>query len=95
MKIILNLSILPPYIFSDGTTDVKAMRLVVPDLGTNITNPSIYEFVIDYATQMVCYPFYNKDNNLINYERVFRDNKSAFIPISQIVPYLNEKNNNE
>lgn len=88
----LNLSITPPYIFNDNTTDIKTMRLVMPDIGTNVNNPSVYEFVVDYGAQFVAYPFYVKDDNLINYEKVFSDNKSAFIPMSTIVPYLNRLN---
>lgn len=89
---LLNLSIIPPYIYNDNTTDIRTLRLVIPDVGTNIENPSIYEFVVDYGAQMVTYPFYVKDNNLANYERVFRDNNAAFVTISTIVPYLNKLN---
>ena len=89
---LLNMSILPPYIFADGTTDVNALRLVLPDNGTNVANPNIYEFIIDYGAQMVSYPFYSNDNNLKIYERLFRDNKSAFVPLSVMIPYLNKLN---
>ena len=91
---ILNLSIVPPYIYSDNTTDIKTLRLVIPDVGTNMENPSMYEFVVDYGAQFVTYPFYIKDNNLANYEMVFRDNKSAFVTISTMIPYLNKLNEN-
>lgn len=92
---ILNLSIMPPYIYSDGTSDVNTLRLAVPDNGSNIVNPSIYEFIADYGSQFVAYPFYIKDNNLEGYERVFRDNRSAFVPFSVMIPYLNKLNDND
>jgi hypothetical protein len=91
---LLNMSILPPYIFSDGTTDTNALRLVLPDNGTNVTNPNIYELVVDYGAQMVAYNFYTNDNNLKSYERIFRDNRCAFVPLSTMIPYLNTLNDN-
>jgi len=48
---LLNLAIMPPYIFEDGTSDVNALRLAIPDIGTNVVNPSAYEFIADYGVQ--------------------------------------------
>jgi hypothetical protein len=91
---LLDLSIMPPYIYSDGTTDVSTLRLAVPDNGTNMANPSPYEFIVDYGSQFVAFPFYVNDTNLGIYEQIFRDNKSAFIPFNAMIPYLNKLNEN-
>jgi hypothetical protein len=87
---LLNISIFPPYIFTDGTTDVNALRIVIPDVGTDITNPNVFDFIVDYGVQFSTYPFFNQDANLFQYEKIFSDNKSAFVPLSIIIPYLNQ-----
>lgn len=86
---LLDLSLMPPYIYSDGTTDISTLRLAIPDNGTNMANPNPYEFVVDYGTQFIAYPFYVNDNNLDLYEQIFRDNKTAFVPFNTMIPYLN------
>jgi hypothetical protein len=91
---LLDLSIMPPYIYSDGTTDVSTLRLAVPDNGTNMANPSPYEFIVDYGSQFVAFPFYVNDTNLGIYEQIFSDNKSAFVPFNAMIPYLNKLNDN-
>jgi hypothetical protein len=92
---LLNLAIMPPYIFEDGTSDVNALRLAIPDIGTNVVNPSAYEFIADYGVQFIAYPFNNKDENLVKYERIFRDNKVAFVKIGKLLPYLNNLRDND
>ena len=92
---LLDLSIMPPYIYSDGTTDVNTLRLAIPDNGTNMANPSVYEFIVDYGSQFVALPFFIKDTNLENYEKIFSDNKSEFVPFNVMIPYLNKLNDDD
>ena len=73
----------PPIINSDGkTVDVSFLRIVSPDIvSSNTINPDVNPFIKKYGAQIICYQYWKKDTNLENYELLFSDNKSAFVPI--------------
>lgn len=84
-----------PEILDDGiNTDVTSMKIVVPDVGTNfvgvLQNPTYYYLPMNYGVQIVAYPFYQNDVYLHQYEQAFADAKSAFVPLSHMLGYLNK-----
>lgn len=91
---LMNQQTTPIYINDDGiTTTSSTMKLVVPDIAYNIAgisrNPSPIQLITDYGVQIVAYRFYQVDSNLQAYEKIFSDNKSAFIPMAQLLNYIN------
>jgi hypothetical protein len=83
-----------PNIMDDGIrTDVKSMKMVTPDLITNIfgmlSNPPYYSIPINYGVQIMAYPFYIVDSNLGGYESVFSNFGKAFVPLSDMIRYIN------
>jgi hypothetical protein len=75
----------PPNIQNDNIrTDVKIMKIVVPDTDTNL---DAIKLVTDYGTQIVANRFYAPDYALTEYEKVFNDIGTAFVPIHKILKY--------
>jgi len=84
-----------PEITDDGVnTDVTSMKIVVPDVGANfvgvLQNPTYYYLPMNYGAQIVAYPFYQNDVYLNQYEQAFANAKSAFVPLSVMLGYLNK-----
>lgn len=95
---ITNQAITPPQVHDDGlTTDIINYKMVIPDAGTGmkifgfLRNPLFDTLVVDYGVQIACYRFYENDTNLMNYEAAFSKHKSAFVPISKMIKYLEEQ----
>jgi hypothetical protein len=95
---ITNQAITPPEIRDDGiTTDTIKYKMVIPDAGTSmkifgiLRNPNFDTLVADYGVQIACYRFYENDTNLMNYEEAFSKHKSAFVPISKMIKYLEQQ----
>jgi hypothetical protein len=95
---ITNQAITPPEIRDDGlTTDTINYKMVIPDAGTSmkifgiLRNPNFDTLVADYGVQIACYRFYENDTNLMNYEESFSKHKSAFVPISKMIKYLEQQ----
>jgi hypothetical protein len=85
----------PPNINDDKTTDILSLNMVIPEnnidlFGYNKNHP-FKNLVIHHGIQIIPFKFYTKDHNLMEYEKVFRDNKTSFIPISRLIQYMNEK----
>ena len=83
-----------PNIMDDGiNTDVKNIKMVTPDLITNIfgmlSNPSYFSIPINYGAQIMAYPFYIIDSNLGGYESVFSNFGAAIVPMSDMIKYIN------
>ena len=60
------------------------MKIVVPDTDTNL---DAIKLVTDYGTQIVANRFYAPDYALTEYEKVFNDIGTAFVPIHKILKY--------
>jgi len=58
--------------------------IVQPNLGFfyEIVNSDANYLIENYGAQAICQAFYSNDTNLLNYEKIFNDNKTAFVPIS-------------
>jgi hypothetical protein len=84
-----------PEIMDDGvSTNVSSMKIVIPDIGTNfmgfVRNPSYHGLPLNYGVQIVVYPFYQRDIYLDQYEQAFADGKSAFVPLSTMLHFVNK-----
>jgi len=82
-----------PNIMDDGiNTDVKNLKMVTPDLITNIfgmvSNPPYYNIPINYGVQFMAYPFYIVDTNLGGYESIFSNFGAAIVPLSDMIKYI-------
>ena len=67
--------------------DVYMFRIVFPNLSFfNYTNNSSSTYLIKhYGVQVVAQAFYVNDLNLINYENIFKNKKSAFVRMSGLL----------
>jgi hypothetical protein len=90
--------ITPPLIHDDEiTTDTVNYKMVIPDAGSGmqifgiLRNPNFDTLVADYGVQIACYRFYENDTNLMNYEEAFSKHKTAFVPISKMLKYLEQQ----
>jgi hypothetical protein len=84
----------PPQINDDNnSTTVSRLNVVMPDIDYNsgVANPKLFPFVLKYGCQMVLYRFYNKDTELESYEDFFKNFKTAFVPLTRAIPYLQKK----
>jgi len=81
---------LPIYIMNDNTkTNIQNMIFIKPDYDTtNNTNPNYLDLVKEYGAQIFPYSFYHKDAELVGYEKFFDDHKTALVPISSALKYL-------
>ena len=61
-------------------TDITLFRLIEP--GSENKNPNSIDFIKNYSVQFITNSFNIKDKNLDDYEKMFFENKSAFIPFS-------------
>jgi len=74
-------------------TNIKHMKLIEPDLiNDSLKNPSINDLVVKYASQIVPFCFYKKDLELDQYEELFNDNFSAFVPLGVAISYFKKIN---
>jgi len=82
----------PPHIVNDINTDVKKIKLALPDYDIkHISNPKLQPFVTDYGFQIVTYRYYKKDANLSECEEIFNENKFGIVPLSTMVKYFEKK----
>jgi hypothetical protein len=73
----------PPIINADNLrTDVAKLTMAFSDSG----NPQqLGKLISDHGTQFICHDF---SGDTAKYEAFFNDNGSAFVPFSQMVPYI-------
>jgi hypothetical protein len=88
----------PIYIKNDNIrTNAANMFLIQPNTedvnrnnNSNITRKEVYTLITKHGSQIIPFWFYLNDGNLADYEKVFDDNKTAFIPLSQLVTYYSK-----
>ena len=89
---ILNKQTLPPVIYDDYThTNASELYLAVPDQILNVKNPKVSSFMLDYGYQTVAYQFWKNDENLIKYESIFNQFKSAIVPFAYTLYFLKQQ----
>jgi hypothetical protein len=84
----------PPAMIDTQTSDVTVLRMVEPASSTETTNPNVSHLLQNYGVQVVENRFYMTDTYLTQYEQVFRDNHSAFVPFYVMIPYFTKKGGN-
>jgi hypothetical protein len=79
----------PPTIKDDyKTTNIMFERIVIPDSLERYPSPSIIDMVVNHGIQITLYPFYTYSDNLVQYELLFNEYKSAIIPMAYAITYL-------
>jgi len=74
-------------------TNIQNMLFILPDYDTMTeNNPNIYELIKEYGTQIVPYSFYHSDSELDEYEKFFDYHKTAFVPLSNAIKYMDHGN---
>ena len=70
--------------------DVYLFRIVLPNSGLfyGVNNSDMLYLVKNYGAQVVAQAFYVNDNNLAVYEAMFKQYKSAFVPISGAINFI-------
>jgi hypothetical protein len=65
------------------------MRIVLPSrtLYSGISNSNFLYLMKNYGAQIIAQAFYINDNRLSAYEEMFKNYKSAIVPISYIMNY--------
>lgn len=71
-------------------TGIKTLKIIIPEVNTNkLSNPMALSMVVKYSMHMICSMFYNLDDSLKNYERVFAANGSAFLSLADAEQLMN------
>ena len=79
----------PPVIMDDfKTTNITNEKIVMPEILERYPTPSIIDMVVNYGVQITLFPFYTKNDELIIYEKLFNEHKSAIIPMAYAISYL-------
>lgn len=71
-------------------TDILTYRMVLPDyadFGLSTTNPTMEDLIKNYGVQIICYAYYQKDQNLEEAEKLFGEFRSGIIPLSKALTY--------
>ena len=84
----------PPAMIDTQTSDVTVLRMVEPASSTETTNPNVSHLLQNYGVQVVENRFYMTDTYLTQYDQVFRDTHSAFVPFYVMIPYFTKKGGN-
>jgi hypothetical protein len=71
------------------TTNVNQLKLALPDLEKNSSNPATpHDFITNYGVQTIACRFYKNDifNDLC--EDIFAEHQSAFVPLGYVLNYI-------
>jgi hypothetical protein len=69
------------------TTDIKKFEQIIPDDNSN-GNMNIYNIIFYYFVQLTPGLFYYNDEELYNYEILFEEQRSAFVPLGTANKYI-------
>lgn len=68
-----------------------SLQLVLPDRGVNVQNASFpLSNISSYGCQTVAMKFYKRDKALKDYEALFNEYKTAFVPLGTAVNYIDK-----
>jgi len=86
----------PPKIKDDfKTTDVTQLKLLMPDVDENSSNPqNPFSLIESYGVQAIAYKFYKRDMALDLYETIFAEYQSAFVPLAYVIQFIQNKRQN-
>jgi hypothetical protein len=69
-------------------TNITSENIVMPEILEKYPNPNIMDMVVDYGIQITMYPFYKYSDEVIQYELLFNEYKTAFVPMAYAIKYL-------
>jgi ASC-1-like (ASCH) protein len=89
---ILNHANTPAIIKDDNIrTTATHMKMAVPDVISNSTNPVAKEFIVKHGCQNILCQFNIVDDNLKAYEEFFNSMNGGVVPLSVALPYFSKK----
>ena len=78
----------PPLIKDDNvSTTVVTSKLVLPQENIK-NNPVMKNMILNHGIQMVGYKYSIADENLVDCETFFNDNKGGIVPLGAAIPYF-------
>lgn len=78
----------PPLIKDDNvSTTAISSKLVLPYQKANV-NPDMKKMILNYGGQMIGYRYHLVDENLMDCETFFNDNKGGIVPLAAAIPYF-------
>jgi len=78
----------PPLIKDDNTsTTVQACKIVLP-IEKSKNNADMKKMILNHGIQMVGYKYNVVDENLMDCETFFNDNKGGIVPLAAAIPYF-------
>ena len=77
---------------SGNTSDISTFMMIAPSQFDEISSPEPEETIKSYFPQFLLYKFYESDKNLAEYEQLFNENRSSFMPVSTFIAIVNRKN---
>ena len=92
---IKNQSFTPPSINSDGktittTTGNTSINMTCPDNDTNPNILPIYNLIKNYGINVILFPFYSTNAETTNYNKIFNNYKTSFVPMGYAINYANK-----
>ena len=85
----------PPVIMDDfKTTNASILYLAIPDPILNVKNPLMFDYLLNYGIQNIAFQFWNNDQNLVIYESLFDEHKTAFVPFAYALHYCKQMQHN-
>ena len=73
-------------------TGIQRLKIIVPEVNTDkLSNPMALDIIVRYSMHMICCMFYNLDDSLKNYERVFAANGSAFLSLADAAQIMQKE----
>lgn len=77
---------------AEPSTGTLNLQMVLPDIGSNVQNGSFPLTNISiFGCQTIFMKFYKKDTALTEYESMFNEYKTAFLPLGYAVQYITGK----
>ena len=79
----------PPKSTGSMTTDSNTFHMVLPNNNTSSqSNVNVFSSIQDYGVQITAFQYYVADQNLMEYEKLFKTYGFAFVPMSFCLSYI-------
>lgn len=74
------------------TSDISTFMMIAPSQFDEVSSPKPDETLKNFYPQFLLYKFYENDDNLNQYEELFNENRSSFMPMATFISISNRKN---
>lgn len=78
----------PPLIKDDNVSTTSVSSKIVLPYQKITSNPNMLKMILNYGVQMVGYRYHLVDENLMDCETFFSDNKGGIVPLAAAIPYF-------